>query len=538
MMLQQIYGGFRLLLTALFVSFLSRFISQAQSPGQIQRVLTGDSLVFAADFTVNPNGGYFFCGQGSSSLSAGTRSVLIGGMDDDLELQWSRSFIPGGLGGRGIEIKRNSKGELIVFGSYAPVGNSNTDFFLWKTDTLGNILNTAAYGGPEDESGTSFKETSDGGFILAGITDGFTSGAANDLYLVKTDSNLALEWTRLLGFFNESDLAGEVIQTSDNGYALIGQCSPNGNGSEMCMVRLDEQGDTLWSQRYGGPASCYGQSVLELADGGFLLGGSVFASPFASKDFLLVRTDSLGTVIWSKTYGGLGNEEIEKILPIPGSGWLLAGRGGNQNSEDAYFMVQVDSIGDAKQVRAYGQSGLASFLESAIVTPEGEFLLSGYSWDFSSAPITSYLVKVDSFLNAGICNQVSVGALVDTIALQVSSGIGIGSGGIQGQMVWVEDSIMVDDLPLCELVAVAEPLDPQIRVFPNPVMDVVKIDFQGRVESGTLRLYDMSGVKLKERRFLEEDRLEIEVGNLPIGLYLIEIVRGERVYRAKVLVID
>ncbi len=201
MMLQQVYGGFRLLLIALFTSFLSRFISQAQSPGQIQRVLAGDSMVFAKSLTVNPNGGYFFCGQGAHSFGGGTRSVLIGSLNDELELKWSRSFVPGGLGGSGVEILHNSNGELIVFGSFAPVGNSNTDFFLWKTDTLGNILSSATYGGPEDESGISFKETSDGGFILAGITDGFTSGAANDLYLIKTDSNLTLEWTRLLGFF-------------------------------------------------------------------------------------------------------------------------------------------------------------------------------------------------------------------------------------------------------------------------------------------------------------------------------------------------
>jgi len=114
----------------------------------------------------------------------------------------------------------------------------------------GDTLWTRTYGGSSSDIGWSVQQTSDGGYIIAGYTESFGAGGY-DVYLVKTNSSGNTLWTRTYGG-TEGDYGYSVQQTSDGGYIIAGRTSSFGAGSyDVYLVRTDSYGDTLWTRSDG-----------------------------------------------------------------------------------------------------------------------------------------------------------------------------------------------------------------------------------------------------------------------------------------------
>ena len=189
----------------------------------------------------------------------------------------------------GYSVAQISDGGYIIAGWTNSYGAGYYDVYLIKTDSLGDTLWTRIYGGTSSDFGYSVIQTSDGGYIVAGETD-------EDVYLIKTDANGDTAWTRTYGGTNWDD-GNSVIQISNGGYIIAGWTNSYGAGySDVYLIKTDSFGDTLWTRTYGGTDYEYGYLLAQTSDGGYIVVGNTYSYGAGMTDVYLIKTDSLGNV--------------------------------------------------------------------------------------------------------------------------------------------------------------------------------------------------------------------------------------------------
>jgi hypothetical protein len=150
---------------------------------------------------------------------------------------------------------------------------------------------TRTYGGPDLDEGHSVEETSDGGCIVAGGTDSFGAGGY-DVYVIKTDSIGDTVWTRTYGG-PDRDFGYSAEETSDGGYIIAGEAAYLGpSNAFVYLIKTDSIGDTVWTRTYGGGQ---GYSAEETGDGGYVIGGA-YSFGAGGYDVYLIKTDADGLV--------------------------------------------------------------------------------------------------------------------------------------------------------------------------------------------------------------------------------------------------
>jgi hypothetical protein len=169
------------------------------------------------------------------------------------------------------------------------------DVYLIKVDSLGDTLWTKTYGLLLNDIGYSVQQTTDGGYIIAGETFSFGTGSS-DVYLVKTDTLGNTLWTRTYGG-TDWDGQPSVQQTTDGGYIIAGETFSFGSGSgDVYLVKTDTLGDTLWTRTYGGTDDDDGYSVQQTSDSGYIIAGHTKSFGAGSNDVYLIKTSVEGEV--------------------------------------------------------------------------------------------------------------------------------------------------------------------------------------------------------------------------------------------------
>jgi uncharacterized delta-60 repeat protein len=281
------------------------------------------------------DGGYIVAGY-TWSFGAGYDDFYLVKTDSQGRYLWSRTY-----GGTGYEeaysCRRTTDGGYVLAGYTDSFGAGSTDFYLVKTDSLGDTLWTRTYGGSSWDVAYSVQQTSDGGYVVAGYTRSFGAGDL-DFYLVKTDGEGDTLWTRTYGGSHE-DWARSVEQTSDGGYVVAGHTHSFGGGEHFYVVKTNGQGDTLWTRTYGGGTAAKASAVQQTDDEGYIVAGGSLSSAAGSWDFYLVKTDSLGDTLWTRTYGGTGTDEAYSVQQTADGGYVLAGYTESYGAGEADFYV-------------------------------------------------------------------------------------------------------------------------------------------------------------------------------------------------------
>jgi hypothetical protein len=287
------------------------------------------------------DGGYALIGYSSSFSNTDDAYVV---KTDSLGIQqWSRTY-------GGADFDFANSGVQTNDGGYALVGQTNSygsggyDFYLVKTDSLGYLQWSKTYGGTEDDEACSVVHTGDGGYALAGYTHSFGAGDS-DFWLVKTDALGNMQWNKTYGG-SYSDEAMSIVQTVDSGYALAGE-SHYAGGSNFCLVKTDASGNMQWNKTFGGTDYAGAYSVVQTGDAGYAIAGHKRYSGVDSTDAWLVKTDSLGNMQWNKTYGGTENDCAWSVVGTVDGGYALAGYT-NSFGVGGYdfYLIKTDSSGN------------------------------------------------------------------------------------------------------------------------------------------------------------------------------------------------
>jgi hypothetical protein len=159
------------------------------------------------------------------------------------------------------------------------------------------------FGGTNDDTAYSVRQTSDGGFILAGWTESYGAGK-KDAWLIKTDANGGEQWNKTFGRKGD-DAANSVRQTSDGGYIISGYTESYGAGKhDVWLIKTDAAGNQQWNKTFGGTRNDWANSVQQTKDGGYIIAGETNSDVAGDTDVCLVKTDSNGNEQWNMTFGG------------------------------------------------------------------------------------------------------------------------------------------------------------------------------------------------------------------------------------------
>ena len=230
----------------------------------------------------------------------------------------------------------------MICGTTSSYGAGQTDIYLLKIDTAGKFQWQNTIGGIDVENCFSIKQTSDSGFIICGYTNSFGAGGY-DAYLVKTDSIGNLQWQKTYGG-SSWDFAYWAEQTNDGGYIVAGETFSFANNGRSYLIKTDSNGDTLWTKTYGDTLRNWAKEVHQTADSGFVFAGSIQKND-SDQDFYLVKTNKLGDTLWTKTYGGSSNDSCNSMTICKDGGFLLGGGTEIAGNKEDYF-VKTDPSGN------------------------------------------------------------------------------------------------------------------------------------------------------------------------------------------------
>ena len=268
---------------------------------------------------------------------------------------WARTY-----GGANIDVAysvcETSDGGYAATGYTYSFGAGQQDAYLVKTNSTGDIQWTATFGGTGMDGTHFVREVSDG-YVLAGYTESF-GGTGKNVYLIKTDAAGVAQHT---GIYSTSlmDVAYAFCETPDNGYMFVGyKNGPSGWAKgDLWILRTNAVLDTLWTKAYGGGGEDYGISIQPTLDSCYIIAG--VTSPSGNKDVWLVKIDANGDTVWTQTYGFALEDVGYGVNTTADSGYIITGYSNGTGSWTAgdLWLLKTDPAGDLLWDRVYGGSG-------------------------------------------------------------------------------------------------------------------------------------------------------------------------------------
>jgi len=325
---------------------------------QWQKTYGGPGEDWAYDVEETQDGGYIV-GGGTLSFGAGGNDMWILKLDSHGNVQWQKTYGGWGVGIDGLnaeyvhDLAKTSDGGYIVVGGTTSYGAGDRDIWVLKLDSQGNVQWQRTFGSSLFDWAHHVVQTSDGGYIISGATSfglGFLGGGwGYDIWVLKLDSQGNIQWQKTYGGWSLE--APETIQqTSDGGYILVGVTQSFGFGPvDMLIIKLDSQGNIQWAKTYVGMGYEIGFYIRQIQDGGYIVSGSTSSFGAGGWDLLVLKLDPNGNIQWAKTYGGAANEYPygAVIDQLPDGGYVLVGSTSSFGAGGwDIWILKLDSNGD------------------------------------------------------------------------------------------------------------------------------------------------------------------------------------------------
>ncbi|MDR2354295.1 MAG: T9SS C-terminal target domain-containing protein [Deltaproteobacteria bacterium] len=348
--------------TIVYILFLSTVIYFVFYHPDLKRKTTPPSLAWQRTFggtepdrlaTIQKtsDGGYIAAGltysrNGDVKKNQGDSDIWIVKFNQQGILEWQKTF-----GGNGFDsatsIQETSDGGLII----AATGESEEgNACIFKLDSAGNLEWQKTFGGSEIEDSFLIRETSNGEFLTVGSSysndgDVAENHGESDIWIIKLDPQGNILWTKSLGGAG-SDIASSLLVNSDQEFIIAGysysnnaDVSGNHGSSDAWIVKMDALGNIQWQKSFGGSDKDFANSIQETSDGGFIVAGNTLSSDGdvsknqGKSDIWVFKLDPQGNLSWQKTFGGSDEDEAKSIQVTPDGGFVVAGMSRSQDGD-------------------------------------------------------------------------------------------------------------------------------------------------------------------------------------------------------------
>jgi hypothetical protein len=444
----------------------------------------------------------------TSSFGNGNTDIYIVKTDSLANLQWSKV-----IGKSGIDIGRSviesyDKG-LIITGITNSSGAGGYEVLLVKTDSAGNVLWENTFGGVDWDFGISVVELPDKSIVIAGHTHSFGNGGT-DIYLLKTDSEGNLIWSKTYGGDKDEETSS-LILTNDNNLLIVGSTESFGlEGKDAYILKVNFNGDTLWTTTFGGIKDDSAFAVANAIDNGYIItGGSASFTQGGDKDILIFKLTKDGTFLWYYTLGENPakenkDDEGKGIFVRSDGSFLLTGYTATNGLgfKDVFgFGTDTNGWEDLNESASYGgiydEEGL-----DIIQTKNNRYVIGGYTSSYGSGK-TDFMLIFMKKITPGPFQKVIVYG--DTITVSIKPELAV---------------------------------KPDFKVHPVPSKGNVFIDGNFIGNKSSLKLIDFSGRVIYNNIQPENGRFVIEKRQLPTGLYFFQILTLTENISGKIIFID
>ncbi len=464
--------------------------------------------------------------------------------------QWDKRF--GGTNTNGDylrSLQQTTDGGYILGGyTYSGIGGDKTedsrggyDYWIVKTDANGVKQWDKRFGGSSTDYLYSLQQTTDGGYILGGVSGGGIGGdkteagrGFTDYWIVKTDANGVKQWDKTYGGSDPDDLTS-LQQTTDGGY-ILGGTSSSGIGSDKTedsrgyndywIVKTDANGVKQWDKRFGGSDLDNLYSLQQTTDGGYILGGASYSGIGGDKtqasrggnDYWIVKTDANGVKQWDKRFGGNYNDFLLSLQQTTDGGYILGGEsasgiGGNKTQGSRggydYWIVKLGCPPDAV-ITPQGNLDICQ-TDSVVLTAnwvdgfkykwikDGNAIPGANRRSYTATEPGIYKVKIHA--EGGECRKYSKEVTVINSCGKIAN---------------------------------------TLSLFPNPTKGIVTVTYNSNTADNVqLRVYDKTGKLMftkTERAIKGSNTYQINFSNLINGMYNLQVNNGSEQSQVKFVI--
>ncbi|MBA3827675.1 MAG: T9SS type A sorting domain-containing protein [Taibaiella sp.] len=240
--------------------------------------------------------------------------------------------------------------------------------------------------------------TNDGGYIIGGLTQS-QEDTVGDIIVIKTTSHIDTMWTLKYGG-SRLEGANSIIQTADGGFMVSGHTEDFGaRDCDAFMMKLDKNGNREWFKVYGGDYDDISEGVIELPTGEYVIAGitaSYGPGNGAIRHTYFIKTNSRGDTIWTRWYGGTKKDYGYSIASMVNGGFFAVGFSSSWGQgEDDAWLLQLKDNGDTLRTRLYKNGGNSRFLQ-IISTIDKGYIIAGYTSTAISGTLQGWAVKLDA----------------------------------------------------------------------------------------------------------------------------------------------
>ena len=346
------------------------------------------------DVLQTSDGGFMIAASNETNLT-NDRDIMIFRTDNLGNFLWKKSY-GGNLPEYPSGMLKAADGNYFIVGYSQSFGGGDYDHYLLKVNSAGDSLMEKVYGGWGNEELKEIIATADGNYVMVGASNSVTSSLSNNnIQLIKIDIDGNVIWSKNYGDASYES-ARSVKLCADGGFVILGKrVNPSGNSS-MFLIKTNSVGDSLWSQIYSGPASLEGKFVVVNADGSYTMAVDD-SSAISDSDVRIMKVDPTGNVVlWNKLYSGTDKDITKMIQTTSDGGYIVTAmsRSFGWNNPD-YWILKLNSLGDTVWAKNFGGSDH----EHCYVvrqTSDGGYIVVGHS---RSNPIRTeeiYLIKLNS----------------------------------------------------------------------------------------------------------------------------------------------
>ncbi len=523
--------------------------------------------------------------------------LLLTAFPQQVQIEWQQCF-GGSNRDTGNDVIVNSNGHIVVLSTtYSNDGDvglnhGQNDFWLFETDEFGNFLWGKTFGGSEDDTPGSLAKALDGGYLMFGYTasnNGDVSGnhGSYDYWVVKTDSLGNISWQRCLGSTKRELATGFSIDEAGNIYVIglssgeDGDVTHNNGYDDYWFVKLDQNGELIWDRNLGGSYADNGLCITNTIDGDVIVGGIISSidgditcnTVLGNTAAWVIKLDSLNNIEWQQCYGGTYTESVVEIKTTLDGGYILLGLTNSNDGDVSGFhgypgdvniydiwVVKVDSMGIMDWQRCLGgtKNEVPSFIK---ITPEGNYLVGGFTYSndgdvsgnhSNSVGSDHWVVKLDPSGEiiwqqcfGGITEDELYGGYVISESEYVfvgnrrtsSTGGNIDCNAIGGFGDW--DLVMYKILDTTVGIGTIEEDKLPLKVYPNPSNNGTTFSYNlpAGTNKSSIEVRNTTG-QLVASKELNETKGEwvLNLSNIPPGLYIYTLRTQQKTTTGKLVV--
>ena len=427
---------------------------------------------------------------------------------------------------------------------YVNTNYGNYDILCIKTNRNGDTIFSKNFGSYADDSPKKIINATDGGYLIAANTnDSNKVKGGYDIWLIKIDTNGDTLWTKTYGGSND-DFVYNINKTNDNNYILSigsksndGDFNTNNGGYDAWFVKINTSGNIIWKKHYGGSLNDISHSLTNTSDGYIFNVKSKssdgdFNINYGESDITLIKFDIQDSIQWTKHIGGSNYDNIIKIIELENNYYLF----GNTYSNDSditnnhgawdFLVIKLNNAGNILWQKCYGGS-LNDVSRSAILVNNTFFIAGGSKSSDGDVANNKgendiWILNIDT---AGtILWQKNYGGTYDeeaTKIIETLDGNLLFSAYTESYNDDISGNLGSSDLWLVKLSTstttnITDLKPTGVSIYPNPTSGIFNISSSDKIDN--IQIFNSLGAKI-----IETKNTQINISNYNKGVYVIKI---------------